>query len=158
MKRPRPVGPHAPRVRRAHGNTAVEFALLFPLFFMILYGIVTFSLIFVAQQSLTLAAEEGARAMLKYQPADNDADALTARVQAACPVAKGLANWLAGSATCATVTSDCSYDPTMKCVTVTLSYDYASRPLVPAVPLLNVVLPPKLISSAVIQLNPGFLL
>jgi Flp pilus assembly protein TadG len=49
------------RPRRQRGTAAVEFAMIFPLFFVILYGIVTFSLIFVAQQNLTLAAEEGAR-------------------------------------------------------------------------------------------------
>jgi Flp pilus assembly protein TadG len=57
-------------VRRVHaqrGATAIEFALLFPLFFAILYAIITFSLIFVAQQNLTLAAEEGARAALNWQ-------------------------------------------------------------------------------------------
>ena len=158
MKRCRPLAHHAPRTRHARGNTAVEFALLFPLFFMVLYGIVTFSLIFVAQQTLTLAAEEGARATLKYQPAKTDADALTARVNAACPVANGLTNWLADIAKCTTTTVNCSYDATMTCVTVTLTYDYASNPLVPEVPLLNVVLPTQLTSSAMIQLNPGYLL
>jgi len=158
MKRCRPFEHHAPRTRRARGNTAVEFALLFPLFFMVLYGIVTFSLIFVAQQTLTLAAEEGARATLKYQPAKTDAEALTARVNAACPVANGLTNWLADVADCTTTTGNCSYDATMTCVTVTLTYDYASNPLVPEVPLLNAVLPTQLTSSAMIQLNPGYLL
>ncbi|KLU20452.1 pilus assembly protein TadE, partial [Caballeronia mineralivorans PML1(12)] len=46
---------------------AVEFAIVFPLFFLVFYAIVTYSMIFVAQQSLTLAASEGARAALRYQ-------------------------------------------------------------------------------------------
>src|SRR5580698_6324963 len=120
MTRYRSLAHHAPRTRHARGNTAVEFALLFPLFFMVLYGIVTFSLIFVAQQTLTLAAQEGARATLKYQPAKSDAEALTARVNAACHVANGLTNWLADVADCTTTTVNCSYDATMTCVTVTL--------------------------------------
>jgi Flp pilus assembly protein TadG len=158
MKRSLPFVHHAPHIRRSRGNTAIEFALLFPLFFMILYGIVTFSMIFVAQQSLTLAAQEGARATLKYQPAKSDAEALTARVNAACPVANGLTNWLADVATCTTTTANCSFDATMTCVTVTLTYDYASNPLVPEVPLLNAMLPTQLTSHAMIQLNPGYLL
>jgi len=51
---------------RERGATAVEFALVFPLFFLILYAIVTFGLIFAVQQSLTLAATEGARSALNY--------------------------------------------------------------------------------------------
>nr|WP_246270643.1 TadE/TadG family type IV pilus assembly protein [Paraburkholderia solisilvae] len=144
--------------RGERGATAVEFALLFPLFFIIFYAIVTFSLIFVAQQSLTLAAEEGARAALNFQQADNDADALAKRVAAACETATGMANWLAARADCEATPNPCTYDPTMECVSVTLSYDYAARPLVPPVPLLDIVLPAQLTSTAMIQLNPGFLL
>src|SRR6202012_6207651 len=86
--------------RRERGATAVEFALLFPLFFVIFYAIVAFSLVFVAQQSLTLAAEEGARAVLNFQQADSLADALSKRVGAACTTATGMANWLAADSTC----------------------------------------------------------
>ena len=50
------------------GTMAVEFAMVFPVFFLVFYAIVTYSMIFVAQQSLTLAASEGARAALRYQP------------------------------------------------------------------------------------------
>ncbi|MET5115605.1 TadE family protein, partial [Burkholderia pseudomallei] len=50
----------APRPLRA--ATAIEFAILFPMFFLILDGIITYGMIFAAQQSLTLAATEGARA------------------------------------------------------------------------------------------------
>lgn len=57
----------AARARASRGVAAIEFVMVFPLFFTLLYGIVTFSLIFVAEQNLTLAAEEGARAALNYQ-------------------------------------------------------------------------------------------
>ena len=68
------------RLRRVseNGTAAVEFAIVFPVLFAVLYGIVTYSVIFVAQQSLTLAAEEGARAALNYQNAADAAAALTA--------------------------------------------------------------------------------
>jgi Flp pilus assembly protein TadG len=145
-------------VRRARGNTAVEFALVFPLFFVVLYAIVTYSMIFVAQQSLTLAAEEGARATLKYQQADDPGAALDKRVAAACPAATGMANWLAARAGCNATPASCSYDATMTCVTVTLTYNYAAQPLVPTLPLLGLALPAQLTSSAMIQLNPGYLL
>ena len=52
------------RYRRQRGATAVEFAIIFPLFFVICYAIICFGMIFVIQQSLTFAASEGARAAL----------------------------------------------------------------------------------------------
>ena len=142
------------RRRRERGTAAVEFAMIFPLFFMILYGIVTFSLIFVAQQNLTLAAEEGARAALNYQTATSTTNALAARTTAACTAASNVVTSLISSATCVSSSTTCSYDATMDCIKVTLTYKYASAPLVPTLPLLNFVLPASLVSSAMVQLNP----
>jgi Flp pilus assembly protein TadG len=146
---------HAPRARyRSRGASAVEFALLFPLFFLVLYAIVTYSLIFVAQQSLTLAAEEGARAALAYQDASTIAAALDARAAAACTAAANVSTWLANRANCTATPAACSYDAALDCIEVTMNYNYASSPLVPTLPLLGMALPSTLSSSSTVQLNP----
>ncbi|QDQ83723.1 TadE/TadG family type IV pilus assembly protein [Paraburkholderia megapolitana] len=137
-----------------HGATAVEFAMVFPMFFAIFYAIVTFSLIFVAQQSLTLATEEGARAALSYQPASSVAAAITLRAKAACNTATNMVAPMIGNAKCTTVPAACSFDSTMQCIAVTLNYNYASSPLVPNLPVLGAVLPNSLSSTATVQLNP----
>lgn len=49
------------------GVYAVEFAFVFILLFMIIYGLLTFGMVFAAQQSLNLAAQEGAHSLLRYQ-------------------------------------------------------------------------------------------
>ncbi|HVW51106.1 MAG TPA: TadE family protein [Trinickia sp.] len=144
--------------RSAAGSAAVEFALVFPLLFTVLYGIVTYSVLFVAEQSLTLAAEEGARAALNYQNAASVADALSARSSNACNVASQAAAWLGAYARCAAQSQSCSYDSAMDCVQVTLTYDYASHPIVPTLPLLSLALPSTLSSVATVQLNPENLL
>lgn len=82
--------------RRQRGATAIEFAILFPMFFLILYGIITYGMIFAAQQSLTLAATEGARAALNYQVAQTQSAALGLRAAAACTAANNLTGWLVG--------------------------------------------------------------
>jgi len=146
---------NAPRSRaREAGSAAVEFALVFPLLFTVLYGIVTYSVLFVAEQSLTLAAEEGARAALNYQSAATVADALAARSSNACSVASQSTGWLGAHAQCATQAQSCSYNSAMDCVQVTLTYDYASHPIVPTLPLLSLALPQTLSSVATVQLNP----
>jgi Flp pilus assembly protein TadG len=137
------------------GSTAVEFAIVFPLFFLVFYAIVTYSMIFVAQQSLTLAASEGARAALRFQSnATSAASALALRASAACTTATGLVNWLASSTPCTATYAPCTFDATMQCVNVALNYNYASQPLVPSLPLIGLPLPANLAASAMVQLNP----
>ena len=140
--------------RAQRGATAVEFAMVFPMFFAIFYAIVTFSLIFVAQQSLTLATEEGARAALNYQAASSVAAAVTLRAQAACNTATNMVAPMISNAKCTTVPTACAFDSTMQCIAVTLNYNYASSPLVPNLPVLGAVLPNSLSSTATVQLNP----
>lgn len=144
-------------VRRVHaqrGATAIEFAMLFPLFFTILYAIVTFSLIFVAQQNLTLAAEEGARAALNWQSSTSLQNALVNRGNAACAAAKLMIATLVQSAQCTPSSAPCGPGNAMQCVNVSLTYNYQANPLVPSLPLMNVTLPNTLSSSATVQLNP----
>lgn len=153
MKRVMPASRLGPLARDA-GSAAVEFALVFPLLFLVLYGIVTYSVVFVAQQNLTLAAEEGARAALAYQSATTVASALSARGSNACKVANQSTGWLGAYAQCAVQAQSCSYDSAMACIRVTLTYDYAGHPLVPTLPLLNLALPQTLSSVATVQLDP----
>ncbi|WP_232833649.1 TadE/TadG family type IV pilus assembly protein [Paraburkholderia kururiensis] len=141
--------------RRERGSTAVEFALLFPVFFAIAYAVVSYSLVFVAQQSLTLASEEGARAALRYQKAANMSAALAARTSAACLAATNAASWLGSTAlTCSPQAQNCSYDSTMTCVQVQLSYDYKNHPLVPSLPLVDFKIPDAIVTQSTVQLNP----
>lgn len=145
------------RVRRARaqrGATAVEFALVFPLFFTILYAIVTFSLILVAQQNLTMAAEEGARAALNWQSNTSMQSALTNRGSAACTAAKAVVATLVKSAQCTPSSAACGPGGAMQCVNVLLTYNYQANPLVPNLPLLSYAVPTTLSSSATVQLNP----
>jgi Flp pilus assembly protein TadG len=58
--------------RRERGASAIEFSLVFPLFFLLLYGLVTYGLIFGLQQAMTAAAEDGARAAVACDPTDVD--------------------------------------------------------------------------------------
>ncbi|MDP9155419.1 MAG: pilus assembly protein [Pseudomonadota bacterium] len=141
--------------RGQRGSTAVEFALIFPLFFLIFYAIVTYSIIFAAKQSLALAASEGARAALKFQPnATSAASALTLRASAACATATGLVNWIATTTPCTATYAPCTFDASMQCVKVSLNYDYGSKPLVPVLPLIGLPTPTTLTANAMVQLNP----
>lgn len=154
QKRPQRVSGQRGGLRTQRGATAVEFALVFPLFFTIFYTIVSFSMIFVAQQSLTLATAEGARAALNFQQASTVPAAVALRAAAACTTASNMVAQMIQSAVCQTVPTACSYAPSMTCIAVTLTYNYAANPLVPNLPLLAAMLPASLSSTATVQLNP----
>ncbi|TCW87176.1 pilus assembly protein TadE [Burkholderia sp. SRS-46] len=146
--------------RGQRGATAVEFALVFPLFFLIFYAIVSFGLIFAVQQNLTLAATEGARAALNYIPESSglNTQALQDRAKAAQSTAQNLTRWLPNVQVPLPPSGSCSYDGTMYCVTVTVTYPYSQYPLVPSLPLLSLVMPNALTSTATVQINPATIL
>ncbi|MEX8194013.1 TadE family protein [Comamonas guangdongensis] len=143
-----------------YGAAAIEFAILFPIFFLIFYAIVTYGLIFAAQQTLTLAAAEGARAAVRYPVAAgggtlSQAAQLQARLAAACSTASVALDWLrklgaglgaaacgnsvssaaglyATSGLCGVASFTASNDPKqVNCVTMQVNYSYATAPLIP---------------------------
>ena len=67
--------------KKQQGAAAIEFAIIFPIFFLIFYAIVTYGLIFAAQQTITLAASEGARAAVRYQKGESHGERLASRVK-----------------------------------------------------------------------------
>ena len=86
--------------KKQKGAAAIEFAIIFPIFFIVFYAVVTYGLIFVAQQTLTLAAAEGARAAVRYPAISGSggsiskAAQLKARLDAACSTAGVATDWL----------------------------------------------------------------
>lgn len=62
--------PRLPRARRAQrGVYALEWAIVFLVFFALLYGSLSFALGFLVREAMQAAAEDGARAALQYQSA-----------------------------------------------------------------------------------------
>lgn len=73
---------------RQRGVYALEWAIIFPVFFMLLYAIISFGLAFLVRESMQWAAEDGARAALQYQPNREE------RKQHALQVVKNNLGWL----------------------------------------------------------------
>ncbi len=135
----------------------VEFAFVVVLLIMLLYGIITYGLILAAQATVTQAAADGARAGIV---ASSTAVA-TAEAQAGTDVGwmgKGTCGTSATIITCVATTEPCpsngdnlSGDNT--CLSVTVSYNYASSPLFPEMPGLGVITPSTISSTDVLQLS-----
>lgn len=142
--------------RRASGVAAIEFAIVFPLLFAVVLGIVYYGMVLALQQVLTLAAEEGARAALRYPLTANGgtlATTLDQRVIAADQAARStlppnIAERFAGGSLAQAVA--CTAPAGTQCVQVTLNL--STQTILPVVPFVPV--PASLIGVAVIQLSP----
>ncbi|HRO21142.1 pilus assembly protein [Alcaligenes faecalis] len=141
-----------------YGAYALEFALVFPLLFLFMYGLLTFGLIMTAQQSLNFAAESGARAALLEPGAGPGGpmlspDRLQARVNRAKEVAADQVQWLStwvGSEH-VRITTDLLSDE----LRVGIVYDYLQAPLIPRFApdtLFALVVPEQLKGNAQINL------
>lgn len=145
------AGQARPR-RRERGVVTVEFALLLMLGVVPLL-MLTFSgmMIFIARQSLEMAAAEGARASLRYGD-------WAAREGVATEAAGRAMQWLvefAGDAAAVEATRHaCSADASSTCITVTARYDYGTRPFFPGTAALyNWTMDGPITSSATVQLD-----
>jgi Flp pilus assembly protein TadG len=70
------TGGARPRRVRQGGAAAIEFALVFPVLFMVTYGAIIYAYIYVLRQSLTFAAQEAAQAAVSVQPGASGYDDL----------------------------------------------------------------------------------
>lgn len=163
--------------RRQRGAYAIEFAIVFPIFFLLVYAILTYGLIFAAQQSLNFAAESAARSALQWQPGDA-ATGRVARMELAHARATELTRWVGQMAgvgqlqiqvcdqqmmsglgdhqelcTAINATAD---QPTPSIIEVVVRYPYSDAPLVPMLgpdALFRILVPAALYGRASVDLN-----
>lgn len=134
-------------VAAQRGAVAVEFALVFVIFFMVMYGIVAYGIVFAVEHSLTHAVNEGARAAVA------DVGGLAEREALAQATAKAAIAWMGKQAPAPQVTSVACASTGFVCVKVRLVYDYAANPIVPPLPGLGITLPTTLSAQATVQLD-----
>ena len=146
------------------GVYAVEWAIVFPVFFVLVYAIVSYGLVFLVRESMQNAVEDGARAALRYQVDRGDrlntAEAVTeARLSwlpvALRPVVEVSVCRLETSAICAPTLS-CTSQWAYRClVRVNAAVNYGAAPLVPALPGFEILIPEVMSASASILVDPG---
>lgn len=133
------------RLRRQDGAVIVEFAAIFIVFAMLLWGLISYGVIFAAQQSLTHGAAEAARATVGMS------DPVAAEQRAEDMLDQEL-DWLSHGIDPARTDASvepCDNDPAVDCMTVRVTYDWGGHPIVPSI--LNVATPDTLTGRAVVQ-------
>lgn len=145
------------------GAAAIEFAMLFSLFFLLFYAIVGYSLAMLLSQGLTQAAEEGVRAAVVVDPlAFRDEASYIDRVDVVVHdrITTAL-SWMPSKAKTivldgGNVQTSVTTTNGIKTVTVTVIYPgYATNGLIPTLKLLGISvpeLPSNLVGMASLQL------
>ena len=125
------------------GVAAIEFALVFTILFVAVYGIATFGSVLYLQQIISRAAEDGARTVTLLGPSVEDDDP---RVRAAIrdSLASSSLASLAANAVSEVNVSNPSH------VTVTVFYPYRRIPLIPLIPLTESFVPGNLSGRSIV--------
>jgi len=145
------------------GAAALEFALVFPVFFLILYGMLHYGIVFVVSYGMTSAANDAARAAIQVSPEEEDYASLVVTRARAAAVAR--LDWLnsaqkaivlgtGGERVVVSLQSDATLGAVVE---IGISYpDYATQPILPVVTLPGLgAIPPvpeQLSARAVLQL------
>ena len=140
---------------------------MFPVFFMLIYALISYGLAFLVRESMQFAVEDGARAALRYQPTrdarfsavnavvQHNLGWLPARLQPTANNIQITVCRLGSSSTCA-ANLICGSDAESRClVHVQLQIPYGLSPLAPSLPGLSVLVPEALSASASVLVDAG---
>jgi Flp pilus assembly protein TadG len=141
----------------------------FLFFFLVVYGLLTYGFIFMAQQSLNLAAQDAARAAVQWP---EGTDPMTARASAAMAVAANRTAWVSAMGSSTTAVAVCAAPGTAlsaqgggKCsgdaldadqMEVVISYPYDASPLIPKLPGIGLITPQVLQARATTRLGTNY--
>jgi Flp pilus assembly protein TadG len=144
------------------GAAALEFALVAPLLFALLFGIIAYGYMLSFRQGISQGAAEGARAAavsMEFDDVDKSTDARDALNQSlnaygvTCGTDGQLRKDGAGVGTCAASIAPCPNNASKDCASVRVSYAYRDHPLLPSFPGLGVTLPQNLEYTAVARVS-----
>jgi Flp pilus assembly protein TadG len=131
------------RLAQDDGAVIVEFAAIFIVFAMLLWGLISYGVIFAAQQSLTHAAAEAARSTVGMSNVTEAEDRAEEMLQEEL-------TWLADGLDVVNAEVDeCENNSARDCMHVTVTYDWGNNPIVPSI--LDVATPDTLTGRAVVQ-------
>jgi Flp pilus assembly protein TadG len=167
----------ASRLRRRHdderGAEMLEFGLVVVLLITLLYGIISWGLILASQSTITQAAADAARSGIVQGTGTTTCNGVSSVSAAGCTAVQQAATdigWMnkgtcketvngtiiqgsTGPMSCSATTEACPSASTNTCLSVTVSYGYATSPLFPELPGLGLITPSTISSTNVLQVS-----
>jgi Flp pilus assembly protein TadG len=148
--------------RDDEGAETVEFAIVVVLLIGLLYGIVSIGLSLAAKVTITQAASDGARAgivmstsALQISTAESAAAADVSWMGRGTCSPTGPPSGLPATTpiTCFASEAQCTANTAQTCLTVVVTYNYATNPLFPPLPGLGVVEPSVITTRSTLQVS-----
>lgn len=153
---------HARVTRRSageNGAAALEFALVAPLLFALLFGIIAYGYMLSFRQGISQGAAEGARAAaVEFDSANQSTAALAALNRSlggygvSC-VGNNLIRNGDTVGSCSVTIATCSNNANKTCASVRVNYAYRDHPLLPSFPGLGGTMPEDLDYTAVAEVS-----
>jgi len=134
------------RLRSERGVAALEFAIVSQLLLLLLYGMLMYGFVFALDHNMTQAAAEGARAAISQTTNIATYAQNAARDRLSFGQAKTYANVTASVAACPS-------DATVQCVTVTITYDNATHPVLPGFFGMQYLAPSTISATSTVELD-----
>ena len=141
------------------GAAAVEFALIAPLLFALLFGIIGYGYMLSFRQGISQGAAEGARAAaVEFNSANQPTVAMAALNRSlesygvSC-VGTSLKKDSQTVGSCSVTIATCANNASKTCASVHVSYAYRDHPLLPSFPGLGGTMPEELNFTAVAEVS-----
>ena len=141
------------------GAAALEFALVAPLLFALIFGIIGYGYMLSFRQGISQGAAEGARAAaVEFNSANQSTVALAAlnRSLSSYGISCSGTSLLKGGVTvgtCSVTIAACANNATKDCASVRVNYSYRDHPLLPSFPGLGNAMPEHLDYTAVAEVS-----
>lgn len=147
------------RPGRESGAAAVEFALVSPILFALLFGIISYGYMLSFRQGISQGAAEGARAAaVEFNETNQPTVAMAAlnrSLESYGVSCSGTTLTRDGETvgSCSVTIDTCSNNATKTCASVQVSYAYRDHPLLPSFPGLGGTMPEDLDYTAVAEVS-----
>jgi Flp pilus assembly protein TadG len=134
------------KLRSERGVAALEFAIVAQVLFLLLYGMILYGFIFALDHNLTQSAAEGARSAIGYTSNWEQHAEDAARQKLSFMQAETYADVNA-------VKAACSYNASLQCITVTITYDNRAHPVLPAFLGMQYLTPGTITATSTVELD-----
>ena len=146
------MGRLARLIRSEHGAAALEFAIVAQLLILLLYGMITYGFVFALDHNITQSAAEGARHAISEPTTASEATITADAIQDAKDhLSFGAAK--TNAVVTADIIHDCNGVTGLRCIHVSITYDWRSHPLIPGLVGMQYLTPSSVGADSTVELT-----
>jgi Flp pilus assembly protein TadG len=141
------------RLRSERGVAALEFAIVSQLLILLLYGMITYGFVFALDHNITQAAAEGARHAISEPTNAPESTIIADAIQDATNhISFAAAKPPIGVVT-AEIIHNCNGTTGLRCIHVSITYDWRSHPLIPGFVGMQYLTPSQIGADSTVELT-----